>query len=164
MQRPPSITTGDLLDQPTEAIVNAWNRNVIPWWLLLPQGVSGAIKRRGGLAPFRELGRLGPIPLGGAVVTSAGRLPYRGIIHVAAINLLWRASARSIAAATANALALAVERGFRSIALPILGSGSGGFDPAEAERIMVAAVVEADLPPDFEVVLVRYARQAGGMT
>jgi len=67
-----TIVTGDLLDPPTEAIVNAWNRNVIPWWLPLPQGVSGAIKRRGGLASFRELGRLGPIPLGGAVATSSG--------------------------------------------------------------------------------------------
>ena len=108
---PPTIVTGDLLDQPTEAIVNAWNRNVIPWWLLLPQGVSGAIKRRAGLAPFRELGRLGPIPLGGAVATGAGRLPYRVILHVAAINLLWRASPRSIADATANALVLADDAG-----------------------------------------------------
>ena len=54
------IVQGDLLDQPVEAIVNAWNRNIIPWWLLLPQGVSGAIKRRAGYAPFWELGRLMP--------------------------------------------------------------------------------------------------------
>jgi O-acetyl-ADP-ribose deacetylase len=66
--------------------------NVLPWWLLLPQGVSGAIKRRAGVVPFRELARMGPIPLGGAVVTSAGDLPYRAIIHVAGINLVWRAS------------------------------------------------------------------------
>src|SRR3954454_20024433 len=86
------VVEGDLLDQPVDSIVNAWNRNIIPWWLLLPQGVSGAIKRRGGLQPFREVGRHGPIPLGHAVLTSAGRLPFRGIIHVAGINGLWRAS------------------------------------------------------------------------
>ena len=40
------VVQGDLLEQPVEAIVNPWNRNIIPWWLLLPQGVSGAIKRR----------------------------------------------------------------------------------------------------------------------
>jgi hypothetical protein len=40
----PEIVTGDLLDQTVEVIVNAWNRNLIPWWLLLPQGVSGAIE------------------------------------------------------------------------------------------------------------------------
>ena len=43
-----TVVEGDLLDQPVDVIVNAWNRNLIPWWLLLPQGVSGAIKRRGG--------------------------------------------------------------------------------------------------------------------
>src|SRR5687768_13024288 len=80
--------SGDLLDQDVDVIVNAWNRNIIPWWLLLPQGVSGAIKRRAGYAPFREVGRHGPMPLGSAVFTSAGRLPHRGIIHVAGINLL----------------------------------------------------------------------------
>ncbi len=32
------IVEGDLLDQDVEVIVNAWNRNIIPWWLLLPQG------------------------------------------------------------------------------------------------------------------------------
>jgi hypothetical protein len=37
------VVQGDLLDQDVDVIVNAWNRNIIPWWLLLPQGVSGAI-------------------------------------------------------------------------------------------------------------------------
>jgi len=50
----PEIVNGDLLDQDVDVIVNAWNRNIIPWWLLLPQGVSGAIKKRAGLAPFPE--------------------------------------------------------------------------------------------------------------
>src|SRR5438874_9181701 len=97
------VTEGDLLDQDVDVIVNAWNRNVIPWWLLLPQGVSGAIKRRAGYVPFRELGRKGPIPLGGAVETNAGRLPFKAIIHVAGINLLWRSSERSIRASVRNA-------------------------------------------------------------
>ena len=90
------VIKGDLLDQKVDAIVNAWNRNIIPWWLLLPQGVSGAIKRRAGLQPFREVAKFGPIPLGQAVLTSAGKLPFRGIIHVAGINGFWRASEYSI--------------------------------------------------------------------
>ncbi len=132
----PRIVHGDLLDQDVEVIVNAWNRNVIPWWLLLPQGVSGAIKRRGGLEPFRELGRMGPIPLGGAVETGAGRLPFRAIIHVAGINLLWRSSERSIRDSTRNALALAGARGHRSLAFPLIGAGSGGGDPAKVLELM----------------------------
>ena len=41
-----NIVYGDLLQQPVDVIVNAWNRNFIPSWLLLPQGVSGAIKKQ----------------------------------------------------------------------------------------------------------------------
>ena len=81
------LTTGNLLNQDVEVIVNAWNRNVIPWWLLLPQGVSGAIKKRAGSQPFRVVAKHGPIPLGGAVLTGAGRLPFKGIIHVAGISM-----------------------------------------------------------------------------
>jgi O-acetyl-ADP-ribose deacetylase (regulator of RNase III) len=150
------ITEGDLLDQETEGIVNAWNRNVIPWWLLLPQGVSGAIKRRAGVEPFRELARNGPIPLGGAVHTSAGRLPHRAIIHVAGINMLWRASRASIEGSVRNAVRLAERLGLRSLAFPVIGAGSGGFDPAASERIMRETL--AGLESELEVVLVRYRK------
>ena len=130
------LVQGDLLDQDVDVIVNAWNRNIIPWWLLLPQGVSGAIKRRGGTVPFKELRKHGSIPLGGAVLTSAGRLPLKGIIHVAGINMLWRASEWSIRQSVRNAMALAHEKGFQSIAFPLIGAGSGGFKPDRAKAIM----------------------------
>lgn len=148
------ILDGDLLDQDVEAIVNPWNRNVLPWWLLLPQGVSGAIKRRAGLAPFRELARVGPMPLGTAVRTSSGRLPHRAIIHVAGINLLWRSSERSIRDSARAALALAARDGYRSVALPLIGAGSGGGDPGR-----VLAILQDELrsiPFDGEVRIVRY--------
>jgi O-acetyl-ADP-ribose deacetylase (regulator of RNase III) len=117
---------GNLLDQDVEVIVNAWNRNIIPWWLLLPQGVSGEIKRRGGYAPFRELGKMGAIPLGGAVQTTAGRLPFKTIIHVAGINMLWCSSEKSIRDSVKSAMELARESGYRSIAIPLIGAGTGG--------------------------------------
>ncbi|MCP4645190.1 MAG: Appr-1-p processing protein [bacterium] len=150
------IVDGDLLDQQVDVIVNAWNRNIIPWWLLLPQGVSGAIKRRGGYAPFREVGRNGPIPLGGAVLTGAGRLPFKGIIHVAGINMLWRASQRSIQDSVRNAMALVGERGFSSVAFPIVGAGSGGFDEVSALEAMREAFAEVE--NSAEVVIVRYSK------
>src|SRR5271156_4392718 len=103
------IVEGDLLNQPVEVIVNSWNRNIIPWWLLLPQGVSGAIKRKAGLQPFKEVAKAGPMQLGRAVLTSAGKLPYKGIIHVAGINMLWRGSEYSIRESTKNALQVAFE-------------------------------------------------------
>ncbi|WP_295620989.1 macro domain-containing protein [Chamaesiphon sp. GL140_3_metabinner_50] len=131
------IVRGDLLDQPVEVIVNAWNRNIIPWWLLLPQGVSGAIKKRGGLEPFRELGKFGAIPLGQAVFTSAGKLPYRGIIHVAGINIFWCASEKSIRGSVRNAIRLVDEHNFKSVALPIIGAGSGSFRQGRALEIIL---------------------------
>lgn len=132
------ITTvqGNLLDQSVEVIVNTWNRNIIPWWLLLPQGVSGAIKRCGGYQPFRELATFGPIPLGQAVLTSAGKLPFRGIIHVAGINLLWRASEYSIRQSVKNAMQIVDREGFMSVAFPIIGAGSGGFKAGKALELM----------------------------
>ena len=125
------IVNGDLLDQDVDTIVNASNRNIIPWWLLLSQGVSGAIKKRGGYAPFRELGKLGPIPLGGAVVTGAGRLPFKAIIHVAGISMWWRSSERSIRDSVRNALSLTVEHDLQSIAFPLIGAGTGGGSPED---------------------------------
>ena len=101
-----TVMEGNLLDQPVDVIVNAWNRNIIPWWLLVPQGVSGAIKKRGGYRPFIELAKHGAIPLGGAVMTSAGRLSFKAIIHVAGINMLWRASKRSIQGSVVSAMKL----------------------------------------------------------
>ena len=149
-----TVVEGDLLDQDVDAIVNTWNRNLIPWWLLLPQGVSGAIKRRGGIGPFRELAKHGPMPLGSAVLTSSGSLPFKGIIHVAGINLLWRASERSIRDSVRNAIDVADQNGFRSIAFPMIGAGSGGFDQAKAKQIMIDELQRLALP--LEVLIVAF--------
>lgn len=121
----PQIVYGNIIDQNVEVIVNPWNRNIIPWWLLLPQGVSKTIKSKGGYVPFKELAKCGPIELGGARLTSAGRLPYKAIIHVAGINMFWVASRYSIANSVINAIKLINENQFSSVAFPLIGSGSG---------------------------------------
>ena len=153
-----TVIEGDLLDQEVDVIVNAWNRNIIPWWLLLPQGVSGAIKRRGGKAPFREVGKHGPIPLGGAVLTSAGKLPCKGIIHVAGINMLWRASERSIRDSVKNAIQLAHEKEFQSIAFPLIGAGSGGFNQEQAKALMLDELSKLDVPMLVKIVVFKKAK------
>lgn len=151
-----SVVEGNLLDQDVEVIVNSWNRNIIPWWLLLPQGVSGAIKKRGGNAPFKELAKHGPMSLGSAVLTSAGKLPFKGIIHVAGINMLWRASERSIRDSVVQAMKIADERGFVSIAFPLIGAGSGGFNPQKAKSIMLDELARCE--SDALVKVVVFAR------
>jgi O-acetyl-ADP-ribose deacetylase (regulator of RNase III) len=148
-----SVIEGDLLDQDVEVIVNAWNRNIIPWWLLFPQGVSGAIKRRGGTAPFKEVGKHGSIPLGGAVLTSAGKLPFKAIIHVAGINLFWRASEWSIRESVRNAVRLAREKGFKSMAFPLIGAGSGSFNQDHAKTIVLDELSKLDVAMNVKVVV-----------
>lgn len=151
----PRIVDGDLLDQDVDVIVNAWNRNIIPWWLLVPQGVSGAIKRRGGYQPFRELGGMGPIPLGGAVRTSPGRLPYKAIIHVAGIDMLWRSTPVSIRQSVRSAMALVDRHGFRSAAFPVIGAGTGGFGEQGALELMLEAFEGVASPAQVSVVRFR---------
>lgn len=152
----PQIVSGNLLNQRVEVIVNSWNRNVIPWWLLLPQGVSGAIKSAAGYQPFIEVGRAGAIPLGGAVVTHAGKLPFKAIIHVAGINLLWRASARSIAGSVRSAMQIINERGYTSAAFPIIGAGSGGYNEGKALALMEEAF--EPIQTSAIIVVVRFKR------
>jgi O-acetyl-ADP-ribose deacetylase (regulator of RNase III) len=156
----PQIVEGDLLDQKTDAIVNTWNRNIIPWWLLWPHGVSGAIKKRGGLQPFREVARYGPIPLGNAVLTGAGRLPFRGIIHVAGIDGLWRASEYSIRHSVRNAICVAQENQFASLAFPVIGAGAGGFNEEKALNLMLDQMKQIDT--SLTVVIVRYKASRSG--
>lgn len=108
------IVEVDLLDQKVEVIVNAWNRNIIPRWLLLHQDVSAATKKRAGYQPFKELQKCGPIPLGGAVETRAGKLPFKAIIQVAGLNMFWVSSERSIRASLRNAMAFIKDCTFRT--------------------------------------------------
>ena len=131
------LVRGDILDQSVDVIVNSWNRNVFPWWLLLPQGVSGAIKRRAGLEPFREVFRFGPIPLGEARITGAGKLDFEAIIHVAGINLCWFATEYSVTASVRNAVQLVNEHEFESVAIPLIGSGSGNRGKAWSRELIL---------------------------
>jgi O-acetyl-ADP-ribose deacetylase len=146
------MVEGDLLDQDVEVIVNAWNRNIIPWWLLLPQGVSGTIKRRAGYQPFCELALKGPIPLDGAVETSAGKLSFKAIIHVAGINLLWRSSEPAIRACVRSALKIARERGYKSIAFPLTRAGTGGYPLEKVIKVMEDEAAKTDYSGEVRIV------------
>jgi O-acetyl-ADP-ribose deacetylase (regulator of RNase III) len=130
---------GDITQVDVEAIVNAANTD-----LWMGGGVAGAIKRAGGEEIEREAMAQGPIPLGEAVVTGAGRLPYRGVIHAAAMGYrggqLIPATATTVSQATAAALRRCAERGFRSVAFPALGTGVGGLDMARCAQAMIEAV------------------------
>ena len=151
-----SVIDGDLLKQDVDVIVNSWNRNIIPWWLLLPQGVSGAIKNKAGYQPFKELPKFQSIPLGGAVITSAGKLKHKAIIHVAGINMLWRATKDSIQNSVINAIKIAIENNFNSIAFPIIGTGTGNFSEVEALEIMSCAL--ENINSNLDIIIVKFKK------
>jgi O-acetyl-ADP-ribose deacetylase (regulator of RNase III) len=146
------IIIGNLLDQKVDVIVNPWNRNMIPWWLLLPQGVSGAIKRCAGTAPFKELSKYGCLALGDAVLTGAGHLPFKGIIHVAGINMFWKATEQSIQKSVNNAMVIVKEHNFSSIAFPLIGTGTGSFKRNKAIEIMSGQLKQFDCNAKVSIV------------
>ena len=148
--------SGDLLAQPVEVIVNAWNQNRLPWWLLRPHGISGAIKRAAGSDPFREVARAGRLRLGQAILTGAGRLPQRAIIHAATISLFGRSSAPVVRSAVQQVMALVCAHGFASVGFPLLGSGSGGLSEELALEVMLATL--AEISYDGRVVVVRFRK------
>jgi O-acetyl-ADP-ribose deacetylase (regulator of RNase III) len=149
-----SVVQGNLLHQDVDVIVNAWNRNIIPWWMLLPQGVSGAIKKSAGLQPFKEVGRFGAIPLGEARLTSAGRLPFKAIIHVAGINMFWCATEYALRQSVINAISLAEVQGYKSIAFPLIGSGSGNRSKLWSIGVLTDQLDK--MSSNLDVVLVDY--------
>lgn len=127
--------TGDLTRVEADALVNAANNH-----LWMGGGVAGALKRAGGREIEAEAVKKGPIPVGEAAVTGAGKLRARFIIHAAVMGQDLRTDARKIAAATRSALLQAEELGIKSLAFPALGTGVGGFPMAECARVMVAEV------------------------
>lgn len=116
------LVVGDLLAQPVDAIVNAANGH-----LAHGGGVAAVIARAAGPALERE-GRAyvtthGPIPTGEAVVTTAGDLPFRGVIHAVGPRQGKGDEEEKLTAAVANALLRANERGWTSVAMPAISSG-----------------------------------------
>ena len=130
-----SFARGDIAQQDAEAIVNAANNH-----LWMGAGVAGAIKRAGGQEIEREAVAKGPIPIGDAAVTGAGRLKARYVIHAAVMGRDLRTDADKIRQATQNSLRRADELALRSIAFPALGTGVGGFSLEECARIMLDVV------------------------
>jgi O-acetyl-ADP-ribose deacetylase (regulator of RNase III) len=129
------LWNGDICDLEVDAIVSAANPS-----LWMATGVGGALKRAGGDEIEFAAVRQGPVEVGSAVVTHAGRLAARIVIHAVSLDRDRRTSAEAITAAVRGAMARAREQGVRSIAFPALGTGVGGFPLDDAARFTVATV------------------------
>lgn len=143
------IVLGDITLQEVDAIVNAANNH-----LWMGAGSAGAIVRAGGREIEDEAMSQGPIEVGEAIVTGGGDLPANHVIHAAAMGEDLMTSADLIRAAMQNALLRAEELGLRSVAVPALGTGVGGFPLDRAAEIMLSVARERS-GSDQSVPLVR---------
>ena len=113
---------GNLLDEPVDAIVNAANGH-----LAHGGGVAGIISRAAGPDLQRESDLLvqeqGPFPTGTAVVTTAGKLPFKGVIHAVGPRQGEGDEEAKLYRALVAAFACAKERGWQSVSFPAVSSG-----------------------------------------
>lgn len=140
------VVVGDLTRQEVDAIVNAANPS-----LMGGGGVDGAIHRAGGpeiLAACREIRATRypqGLPTGEAVITTAGKLPARHVIHTVGpvYGQNGGRDARLLAACYENSIALAAREGLATIAFPAISTGVYGYPKEEAARVSRAAVERA---------------------
>ena len=126
------VVEGDIAALEVDAIANTANDR-----LWMGAGVAGALKRAGGDEIEREAVARGPIALGSAIATGAGRLKAEHVLHGAVMGQDLQTNADLVRRTTRSCLELADELGARSVALPAFGTGVGGFPLDECARIMV---------------------------
>ena len=127
-----TLCEGDITAQDVDAIVNAANSA-----LQLGSGVAGAIRERGGPSIQEECDRNGPIEVGGAAITGAGDLAARFVIHAAGMAPGGSATEESVRASARASFSLAAERGLRTLAVPAIGAGVGGFSPQRCAEVLL---------------------------
>ena len=131
------LVKGDITELDVDAIVNAANSA-----LKMGGGVAGAILRKGGYSIQEECDRIGYCPVGGAVITGAGRLKARYVIHAVGPRMGEGDEDNKLRNATLNSLKLADQHKLESIAFPAISTGIFGFPKDRCAKIMLAATIE----------------------
>ncbi len=129
------IVKGDITESSTEAVVNAANNE-----FRMGGGVAGAIKAAGGRIIEQEAMKKGPVNLGQAIITSAGSLKAKYVVHAATMKMDFKTDEEIIRRATYSSLICAQENKLSSIAFCALGCGTGRFSLQAASKIMAQEV------------------------
>ena len=137
-----TITTGDITHEHVDAIVNAANAG-----LMGGGGVDGAIHAAGGPAILEECRKIkaqkGGCPAGRAVITTAGKLPAKKVIHT--VGPVWRGGAHgeaeTLASCYRQSLKLAAAKGLRTIAFPSISTGAYGYPIEKAAATALKTVI-----------------------
>jgi len=130
------LATADITTMDVDAIVNPANEA-----LQLGSGVAGAIRQRGGASIQEECDKIGTCAVGQAVVTRAGNLKCKWVIH--AVGPVWKGGSFGeemlLASAVLQALRRGEDIGAKSVALPAISTGVFGFPLEQAAEISIAA-------------------------
>lgn len=129
------VIQADIAELKVDAIVNAANNK-----LVMGGGVAGAIRKKGGKVIEEEAVKLGPIKIGEAVVTCAGDLPCKFVIHAATMDMSFKTDEVKIRDSARSALRVAEELRINSLAFPALGCGVGGFAHLACAKIMAQEI------------------------
>jgi len=148
-----TLFAGDITEAPAEALCTSTNPR-----LSLMMGTGGAVRERGGFEVLREcetiveqFGR--PLPAGSVHVTSAGSLPYKGVLHCVASGAEHVSSADIIRICVKNALAAADAKGFTTLAMPVFATGHAHFR-FDRSMAVIAETLRAAQTNVREVVIV----------
>ena len=155
------IKSGDITKEAADAIVNAANPT-----LLGGSGVDGAIHDAGGPEILKECERIratthpNGLPTGAAVITTAGDLPAKYVIHTVG-PIYGRHNGREpelLAACYRNSVKLATENCLTTIAFPSISTGIYGYPKPEATKVVYPTVIELlEEHPDMEIRLVFFS-------
>jgi O-acetyl-ADP-ribose deacetylase (regulator of RNase III) len=136
-----ALVQGDITAMATDAVVNAANER-----LAHGGGVAGAISRRGGPEIQRQsdawVKQRGRVPTGSAAITGGGRLATKYVIH--AVGPIYDGTLKSaelLASAVRSSLALADERGCKSVALPAISTGIYGYPLDKAAHVILSSAL-----------------------
>jgi O-acetyl-ADP-ribose deacetylase (regulator of RNase III) len=131
------LVQGDITELSTDAIVNAANED-----LILGGGVAGAIRKKGGPSIQEECNKIGRIKVGEAVVTGAGNLKAKYVIHAVGPRYGEGNEDEKLKNATWNSLLRATEKNCKSIAFPAISTGIFGFPKDRCASIMLKTAIE----------------------
>ncbi len=127
------VLKGDITEMSVDAIVNPANS-----LLYMGGGVAGAIKRKGGEEIEREAVKQGPIKIGEAVITGAGKLKAKYVVHSPTMERpAMRTNTEKVRLSVRAALLVADKKGVNSVAFPGMGTGVGGVPVDDAAKVMI---------------------------
>ena len=131
------IIKGDITELDVEAIVNPANS-----FMSMGGGLALIIKRKGGDEIEREAKRFAPVPVGKAIITKAGKLKAKYVIHAPTMHRPMRIPPENVYQATKAAMKCAIDHGIESLAIPALGTGVGAVTKEEAAKQIIQALKE----------------------